>query len=280
MSQITFPTQTRGPSDGGGKLRPIHQQRRFASLRSIGALVLREMTTTYGRSAGGYFWAIAEPVGGIILLTALFSLGFRSPPIGTNFAIFYATGVVPFVTYMRMSNKIAQSIRYSRSLLAYPAVTFADAMLARIFLNAMTQILVAYIVFTGIILTQDTRTDPQILGIALSFLMVFVLSAGVGSVNCFLFAAFPWWQSFWGILTRPMFIISGVFFIYDDVPEPFASYLWYNPLVHVIGQMRKSFYTSYHGDYVSPLYALALGLGLFAIGMALLHRYHRDLMNS
>lgn len=280
MSQISFPDRTEDQSRSSARLRPIHQQRSFASLRSITALVLREMTTTYGRSAGGYFWAIAEPVGGIILLTALFSLGFRSPPIGTNFAIFYATGVVPFVLYMRMSSKVAQAIRYSRSLLAYPAVTFADALLARIFLNSMTQILVAYIVFTGILMTQDTRTDPQILGIALSFLMVIVLSVGVGSVNCFLFSAFPWWQSFWSILNRPMFIISGVFFIYDDVPEPFASYLWFNPLVHVIGQMRRSFYPSYHGEYVSPVYTLAVGLVLFAIGMALLHRYHRDLMNS
>ena len=36
--------------------------RRFASFRAIGALILREMATSYGRSPGGYIWAILEPV--------------------------------------------------------------------------------------------------------------------------------------------------------------------------------------------------------------------------
>lgn len=262
------------------RLQPVHKQRRFASLRSIGALILREMSTTNGRAANGYLWAVAEPVGGIILLTIIFSLGFRSPPVGTNFAIFYATGLVPFMFYMSLSSKVAHSIQYSKSLLAYPAVTFMDALLARIAFNTVTQILVSYLIFTGIYITQETRTDPQITGIALSLSMTFVISVGAGTLNCFLFAAFPWWQFAWSILTRPLFIISGIFFIYDDVPKPFQDYLWFNPLTHVVGQMRKSFYPSYIGDYVSLVYIFGVGLALTALGLALLVRYHRDLLNS
>ena len=282
MSQTSFPPSTRRRDDRSDtpRLREIHKQRSFASLRSIGALILREMSTTYGRSAAGYFWAVAEPVGGIILLTAIFSLGFRSPPIGTNFAIFYATGVVPFLAYNSISNKLAASIRYSKQLLAYPAVTFVDALIGRVAVNGVTQILVAYLVFTGIVLTQETRTDPQILGIALSFVMMLVLAIGVGTMNCFLFTAFPTWQAVWSIVSRPLFLASCIFFVFDDVPEPYRSYLWFNPLIHVVGQMRRSFFPSYVGDYVSAIYVFAVGLGLFVVALALLQRYHRDLLNS
>lgn len=262
------------------RLRSVHRQRSFASLRAIGALVLREMSATNGKSANGYLWAIAEPVGGIILLTVIFSLGFRTPPMGSNFAIFYATGLVPFLFYLNISGKVSQSINYSSSLLAYPAVTFMDAVLARIIFNAVTQILVAYLIFTGIYFTQETRTDPQILGIVLSIAMALVLAIGVGTINCFLGAAFSWWPSVWSILTRPLFILSCIFFIFDDIPKPYQDYLWFNPLVHVVGQMRKSFYPSYMGDYVSPAYVFAVGLTLTALGLALLIRYHRDLLNS
>ncbi|MDP0928003.1 ABC transporter permease [Paracoccus onubensis] len=261
-------------------LRPVHKQRSFASFRAIGALILREMSTTNGRTAHGYLWAVAEPVGGIILLTMIFSIGFRSPPIGTNFAIFYATGLVPFMAYMSISGKVAMSIQYSKALLAYPAVTFMDALLARVIFNSVTQILVAYLIFTGVYLTQETRTDPQITGIALSMLMAFTTAVGIGVINCFLFAAFAWWQFVWSILTRPLFLISGLFFIFDNVPQPFQDYLWFNPLIHVVGQMRKSFYPSYVGDYVSPIYVFGLGLTLIALGLALLIRYHRDLLHS
>lgn len=261
-------------------LRPVHKQRSFASFRAIAALILREMSTTNGRTANGYLWAIAEPVGGIILLTMIFSVGFRSPPIGTNFAIFYATGLVPFMTYLSISGKVATSIQYSKALLSYPAVTFMDALLARILFNSVTQILVAYLIFTGITLTQETRTDPQIFGIALAMLMTFVMAVGIGVINCFLFAAFAWWQFVWSILTRPLFLISGLFFIFDDIPQPYQDYLWYNPLIHIVGQMRKSFYPSYVGDYVSPGYVFGVGLVLTAVGLGFLLRYHRDLMHS
>jgi capsular polysaccharide transport system permease protein len=261
-------------------LRPIHRQRSFASLRAIGALVLREMSATNGRSGTGYLWAIAEPVAGIFLLTAIFSMGFRAPPMGTNFAIFYASGLVPFMFYQSISSKVASSISYSKALLAYPAVTFMDALLARTFYNLVTQLLVAYLILTGIYFLMETRTDPQILGIMLSLSMAFIFSVGVGTLNCFLSAAFTWWPPVWGIVTRPLFFMSCVFFIFDDVPQPYQDYLWFNPLIHVVGQMRKSFYPSYPGDYVSPAYVFGVGLCLMAIGLALLVRYHRDLLNS
>lgn len=262
------------------ELREVRKHRSFASLRSIGALILREMQTSNSRASGGYIWTIAEPVGGIILLTLIFSVGFRTPPLGTNFAIFYATGVVPFMAYLDMSNKVAGSIRYSKPLLTYPAVSFIDALLARIFFNSITHLIVSLIIFIGIFWLQETRTDPQIDQVALGLLMALLLATAVGSMNCFLFEAFTWWQQLWGIIMRPLFLLSCIFFVYDDVPQPYSDWLWWNPLVHVVGQMRHAFYPSYTGDYISYVYVFSLSLGLFAVGLGVLARFHRDLQNS
>ncbi|MDO5646872.1 ABC transporter permease [Paracoccus sp. (in: a-proteobacteria)] len=273
-------TQAKPGKGAAPKLRPVHRQRSYASFRAIGALILREMSTTYGKSAGGYLWAVAEPVAGIALLTVIFSMGFRSPPLGTNFAIFYATGMVPFMYYLTISAKVGNSINYSKKLLSYPAVTFMDALIARLALNIVTQLMVGYIVFAGIYLSMETRTDPQIIKIALSYLMGFSLAAGVGTLNCFLFAAFPSYQQIWSVAMRPLFIVSCIFFLFDNIPQPFRNWLWWNPLIHVIGQMRAAFYPQYAADYVSPLYVFALSLVLFTIGLAFLVRYHRDLLSS
>jgi capsular polysaccharide transport system permease protein len=272
--------QRRSAAPRDARLQEVRKHRSFASLRAIGALMLREMSTSHGRSAGGYIWAIAEPVGGIVLLTLIFSVGFRTPPLGVNFAIFYATGVVPFMSYLDMSSKVAGSIRYSKSLLSYPAVTFMDALLARILFNAITQAVVAIIIFSGIVLTMETRTDPQVMQIALGFAMTVLIASAVGVMNCFLFEAFTWWQSVWSILMRPLFLLSCIFFVFDTIPQPYRDWLWWNPLVHLVGQMRMAFYPFYGAEYVSYLYVFGLGLSLFALGLALLVRYHRDLQNS
>ena len=60
---------------------------RFQRLRVIFAMVVREMGTRFGRSAGGYLWALGEPLGGIMMLAIAFSLALRSPPIGTSASI-------------------------------------------------------------------------------------------------------------------------------------------------------------------------------------------------
>ena len=72
-------------------------------LRVLFALMVREMATKFGRSWGGYIWAIAEPLGGIMLLTVAFSFAFRKPPLGTNFALFYATGIIPFYLFSNVT---------------------------------------------------------------------------------------------------------------------------------------------------------------------------------
>ena len=94
------------------------------------ALVVREMSTKFGRSYGGYLWAIAEPLGGIVLLTVAFSLAVRRPPLGTNFPLFYATGIIPFFLFTGVASGVATAITTNRGLLHYPVVTPLDAVFA------------------------------------------------------------------------------------------------------------------------------------------------------
>jgi capsular polysaccharide transport system permease protein len=264
--------------------RPVfghpRRARRLASLRAIAALALREMATSYGRSPGGYLWAVVEPVAGIALLSMVFALGFAAPPLGRNFVLFHATGLVPFLVYTTVSGRVALALLFSRSLLAYPAVTFADAILARFAITAATQILVAYLVFGGILLVFETQAVLSPGPIAASFALVALLALGVGTLNCWLFTRFPAWQTIWSILMRPLFLVSGVFFTLDQVPQPFRDWLWWNPLNHVVGLLRAGFYPGYRADYAEPLYVMAVALVPLILGLLMLRRDARDLLHD
>ena len=242
--------------------------------------MLREMNATYGRVMGGYLWAILEPVGGIMLLTFAFTLALRAPSLGTNFPLFYASGLLPFIMYSDLSQKIAVSLRFSKQLLFYPAVTFVDALLARLLINGLTQILIYCLVVTGIITVYDVRVILDIPAIALALSMAISLSLGIGTMNCFLLSLYPTWERAWAILNRPLLLISCIFFIFDDIPEPFKSVLWYNPLVHIIGQTRKGIYSFYNGDYVSPAYVFGIALVTLAFGLVMLRKHYKTIINT
>ncbi|WP_299211086.1 ABC transporter permease [uncultured Tateyamaria sp.] len=251
---------------------------RFASLRTITALVLREMSTTYGRSPGGYIWAVLEPALGLALLVALFSTGLRTPPLGTNFAIFYASGLMPFFTFLYVTNKVGQSVNFSRQLLAYPRVTILDAVLARFILTVLTQYLVSYLLIAAILGTMETRTVLVLPALLSAFAMAGALGLGIGILNAVLVAYYPVWQMAWAVMTRPLILISGVIFLHDRIPQPYRDWLWWNPLVHVTGRSRTGLYYSYRGEYVSEIYVYAVALICGTIGLLFLRRYYRDSM--
>ena len=259
------------------KLRRVSARLPFAGMRTVFALILREMSSTYGRSAGGYIWVILEPVLGIAILSAIFSLGFRNPRLGSNFPIYYATGILPFQFYSIVSGKVAQAIGYSRQLLTYPRVTFVDVIVARLILNVLTQLIIGCIVLTGIRMSFDTRTTLDLSRLVLCYSMATALAVGIGTLSCFLSSMFALWARIWGIVTRPLFLISGTLFLYETIPEPYRSWLWYNPLMHVTGEMRAAFYFSYDAPYVTPSYVFGVSGVCLMAGLLLLRRFHRDI---
>lgn len=252
--------------------------RRFRTGRTVTALMLREMTTTYGRSPGGYLWAVLEPIGAILLLSVAFSLLLRSPSLGTSFLMFYATGYMPFTLYQSTNTKVARSIKFSKALLAYPGVTWLDAVLARFALNLVTQITVAFLVFGGILAIVDTRTLLDYPAIAAGLALAAFLGLGIGTLNCFLMTRFPIWEHVWSIATRPLFLASGLFYTLEDLPQAAREILWWNPLIHVTGIMRTGFYPTYDATYVSVPYVCAVAGLTLAVGLMLVRRHIHALL--
>jgi capsular polysaccharide transport system permease protein len=251
---------------------------RAATLRTIAALVLREMSVTYGRTPGGYIWAVLEPALGLALLVFIFSAGFRTPPLGTNFAIYYASGLLPFFMFMSTSGKVQQSINYSKQLLNYPRVTFMDALIARLVLNVLTQLAVSVLIFTFILTMHETRTVLRLDLLLNAYAMAIALGFGVGVLNCLLISRHAIWGTVWSVISRPLLFISGVIFLHDQIPEPYRGWLAWNPLVHVTGEARRAFYYSYVGEYVDPVYTYGVAAICAAGGLLMLQSYYRDLL--
>lgn len=252
--------------------------RSFPALRAMLALILREMATAHGRTRGGYLWAVAEPVAAVALLAVVFSVAFDQPPLGRNFALFYASGYLPFMVYSDLAQKIGVALRFSRPLLAYPAVTWWDALCARFVLNTLTHVVVIILVL-GAILAIDARSPridaPQVMaGIALAAALGF----GIGALNAYLFEATPAWERLWAILNRPLFILSGVLFLPDAVPGRYGDWLLYNPLVHVTGALRAGIYPGYAADWVDAGFVLEVAAAALLPALVLLRAHARNLL--
>jgi capsular polysaccharide transport system permease protein len=248
--------------------------------RAVPALILREMATTYGRSPGGWLWAVVEPVAAIALLSLAFSLAFSAPSLGVSFPLFYATGYLPYMLFHDVSSRTAQAIRFNRPLMNFGAVSWLDVLAARYLLNLLTHVAVGVLVLGALILLTETRASPDLPRIANAVVIAALIAAGTGALNAYLFLAFPAWERVWTILTRPLFIVSGIFFLYEDMPAEVRDILWFNPLFHVTGQMRAGFFPTYGAEYASAPYAAGLGVLLLVLGFLLMARHADGLIHK
>ncbi len=243
----------------------------FINIRVIVALMMREMSTRYGKSAGGYVWAILEPLCAIALLSVVFSFAVRTPSIGDSFALFFATGFIIFHFFMELSQFASGAVLMNRPLLTYPRVTPIDTILARALLQFFTLSVASALIFTGIVQFDDIRTSYDFGAIVKAVAYASVLGVGIGATNAVIFAYVPTYQNVYRILTRPLFLVSGIFFMYDEMPPLVQDVLWWNPLIHAVGLMRQGFYPIYDGAYISELYLGGVGTLFLTAGIFLVY---------
>lgn len=252
---------------------------RYAGARTIMAMCLREISSQNSGFAGGYLWSLIMPVITIIALVMVFSAISRTPPVGHDFAIFYATGMLPFTMFRNMSSKMEWSIQRARNLLNFPRVTFFDVFLASFLVTFVTQILITVIIMATILFLFDTDTTFSLIGNAEVYLSAAFLGTGVGLTNLAIKTKFPLWEFIWSFATRPLLFISGIIILVESLPRPYSDWLMLNPLVHITGRLREVTYVDYNGSYASLLYSNQIALVLNFVGLFGVFLFSREILD-
>ena len=159
-------------------------------------------------------------------------------------------------------------------------MTWLDAILARFILNLLTMLMVFFIIMTGILLTIDSRTIIDVAPIATGVAFMALVGLGAGLMNAVLKGLVPVWKNIWTIVSRPLFLASGIIFIYEDMPPIAQKILWWNPLIHGTGIVRTGFFPTYDAAYVSLPYLFGFGLVLTALGLLLMRAHYKKVLEN
>jgi capsular polysaccharide transport system permease protein len=253
---ITFPR-----IGGMGKLLAVQA-------RVIGALVLRETRATFGTSQLGYLWAIVTPAAGVTILVVVFAAIGRRPPFGSSLALFFATGLLTLEFYRKLSSSLMNTFVANKALLTYPVIKETDTLFARFLLITATYLVIMLLFYSVLIvfgMADFPRHPDQLL---YAFAAIALLGAGLGIFNAVLLSQWESWQYVEQVLNRPLFIISGVFFIPSRLPPEAISILKWNPVLHLIEWVRTGYYPNYNSVILSRPYVLGCALLLIVLGLA------------
>lgn len=249
-------------------------------LRVVAAMIVREMSTRFGRKPGGYVWALLEPAGYIAMMTVIFGAISRAPALGTSFILFFATGYLGYQLYQAKVAYLSAAVRANKALLTYPNVAPIDTVTARLILQTMTTSLVSVAVFSAIFVTLPSVPQINWAHIIEAEGAAALLSLGVGLFNCVMFIRYALYEQVYGIVMRPMFLLSGVFFLPDSMAPPYRDFLLYNPLCHVIMLFRTGFYPEYRAVGLDSAYLYQVAAVALLVGMAVFTFSRRTLRND
>lgn len=237
-------------------------------LRIIAALILRETRATFGTSRFGYLWAIITPAGGVAVLVIIFSAISRQPPFGESFALFFATGLFTLEMFRKLGDSLMTVFEANKALLTYPPIREPDVLFARAALIGVTYALIMGIFFSGLIAAGLAGFPAHPAELMTAFFVTFLLGFGFGATNSIIASLWDSWRHVVKIITRPLFIISAVFYVPSYMPPQIVAVLKWNPVLHAIEWMRNGYYPNYDSRVLDKSYILSIAVILIFIGLA------------
>jgi len=231
-------------------------------LRVIGALIIREMHTRFGRHRLGYLWLFFEPLllGGMIALIHGSGLRGGGGDSLRNTFEFFSIGYIMFFAFRGMINRASSTIGANRGLLYHRQVTLPDLFFARHLIEAVacTGVMVIF-TLAGIAMGGDPPASPVKMLCALA-LMVLV-GQGVAMV---VGAATSEWEALDRLVHAMSYLMlpfSGLFFMMEWLPEWMQETVAWIPTVPIYELLREGQF----GDRVTAHYDLSYVAGWILI---------------
>lgn len=243
--------------------------------RVIGALLMREVITRYGRRNLGFLWLFLEP----LLLTLVVLLLWQTIRANNfssfNIIAFTLTGYPMAIMWRNTSSRSISAISSNVGLLYHRNVTVHDVLFSRMLLEiagaTIAQILiVSFLVFINVI-----ASPADLFYMVAAWLLMALFAVALGLIVTAIATEFVVFGKLWSTLSFIMLPLSGVFFLLSALPIQLREYLLWIPMIHGTEMFRSGYFGDTITTYENSGYLFICTLVMLWLGLVLTKRYSR-----
>lgn len=238
-------------------------------LRVIGALLMREIITRYGRHNVGFLWLFGEPMLFTLGVAALWAFTRGGHAGSMPIIAFAVTGYSSILLWRNMVNRSVNAVTPNSALLYHRNVKMLDILAARILLEVCGAT-ISFVVLSLFIITFNWMPPPDdLLKVITGWLILIWVGASLAMVIGPLSELNDMVDKIWHPLSYVLLPLSGAAYMVDWLPLAAQKIVLLIPMVHGLEILRNG----YFGSTVRPHYDLAyvtiVCLSLTFIGLLL-----------
>lgn len=248
-------------------------------IRVLGALLMREIITRYGRHNVGFLWLFIEPMMFSIGITILWSFTGMSKGI-IPVAGFALTGYSAIVLWRNMVSRLANTSSANQGLLYHSQVSVMDLILSRALLEA-AGVTVSFIGLSFAFIALDLMflpSDPLKIAFAWFLLIWFVIAAGM--IAAYAGETSEVFDRVWHVMMYLTLPFTGAFSMVSWLPTAVQEILLWSPMVHAVEMLREGYFGNGVIAIYSVFYLMSCNLALTLVGLVLIRKIRRNLEES
>lgn len=208
-------------------------------LNVLGALMMRDLHTRFGRKNLGFVWLFVEPAFLGVLVGLMRVLRDRVLPAGINILAFAVIGYVIYYVFRTIVGRAASAAEANEPLLWHARVTLEDVMIARTILETGAVMAATVIFLVAIGIAFDTWPTSWV-QMALGIVMMSLLAHGLGLI---VLSLTQFGVSTVDRIVHPLLYVSiiftGVFYMVWWMPHRLQWIVLVLPLVHIFEFIRE-----------------------------------------
>ena len=248
--------------------RPTFTQAFSTQCRVIGAIIMRELHTRYGRENVGYLWMVLEPMMLASVIGALHFRGGKEGFLGNMTPVgFMVLGYTTFILFRGIVNRAAGALEANAPLLYHRHVTVFDLTVARALLEFAGVFITFVCLWSLLVMTGLAPLPVRPLLVIGAWGLMFWYAFS----NSLLITAITYENRTIERLVHPyayfMVGLSGSFIQMAWLPHPLRDWLEWIPLTSIFELVRYGMFTGTNLDYYFGLYTVGACAVITLIGL-------------
>ncbi|MDQ1194361.1 ABC transporter permease [Agrobacterium sp. SORGH_AS 787] len=248
-------------------------------LNVMHAVILRDIRSRYFDHGLGFLVVPLFPAAHMALLLLIYKVVDRQAVFGEDLVLFFATGLIPVLTFIYVSRFMSVSLVANKGMLAFPAVKLLDIVLARSALELVGIVLSVMFVVAIIVAVGSSPVPRSTVDVVLVLFFVSLLSIGVGIFVSVISAIWPFFAMAYALFTAVIYLSSGAPIYLNSFPDIVQYYCSFNPAFHAVEWMRSAYYLGYPAQHLSKNYFIGWSLGSLAVGLTMERLLRRHIAN-